>query len=201
MRPTRYSTRIESLIRNVVIESVNNIDEIFDRKIETNYNQFKKRVDNFDTTVYRFLTKSGTSYDLEFFNTETRTNETLDDGRKLYDVIKNQKPNTVIESVDIGFTLSDVADDVYDHQEYTKNTNKYEHIELMGRLSYLVTEFIKNNSNVLIYVVGKNTSIRKLNIYVEMFKNIFSNDFIMVEGTSQGYFEGAIYFINKKITE
>ena len=69
----------------------------------------------------------------------------------------------------------------------------------MGRISFLINLFVDNNRNINIFVIGKNTEEKKLLIYNKVFSNIFGDKFIVIEGISTGYNEGAFYFINKSI--
>jgi hypothetical protein len=105
-----------------------------------------------------------------------------------------------IITTDIAFVPSEInIEDRDNHELYTKETNRGEQIELMGRISYLVKEYIRNNPNENVFVIGKNTKQTKLNIYVNMFYNMFDDDYIKVEGENFGYDEGSFYFIGKKV--
>lgn len=196
MRPTRYGSRI----KNIINEVFNNyILEIFDSEISTEYKKIDSKVDIFKTTVYRFKTKSNTLYDLEFIHTKVMGDDIMDDDSKLYQHIKNGDIDKTFNSIDLAFTLTDriINNDNISHEEYIENTFKNETIELIARINYLIKEFIKNNPNKNIFVVGKNTTISKLAIYKKLFNNIFSNDFKFTEGEHYGYREGALYFIKK----
>lgn len=200
MRPTYYSKRIVSLIKEEIDLIFKNIDEIFDTKLETKYEIINKRIPGYSLTVYRFKTNTNTQYDLEFIKTNIDLNTLLNNNIPISKILNINNAPT-IRSIDIGFTLTERVENDNDVQnsEYVKNTNKHETIELMSRITYLVNKFINDNQDIYIYVVGKNTDESKLNIYRKMFSNIFNNDYKMFEGESMGYEEGAIYFINNKI--
>ena len=120
-------------------------------------------------------------------------------------IINNLTIQNFIPSVDIGFTLTSRMQNDNDNNyernsiSYSQKTNKHESIELMSRISYLINEFIEIVPKIKIYVIGRNTKDFKLMIYKKMFNNLFGDKFIMVEGQSIGYEEGAMYFINKNI--
>lgn len=198
MRPTRYGNRIKTLIN----EELNHIIcEIFNTLLPTEYSRFNRTVDGYKTIVYRFKTKSNSSYDLEFFITYVNSNDIMDDGSYLYEHIKQLKPDMTYKSIDIGFTLSDRvdSDDEISVDVYNLDTNKNESIEVMSRIGYLINEFRKEHNNINIFVIGRNTKNEKLNMYKKTFSNIFSNDFNMIEGEHYGYSEGALYFIKTNI--
>ena len=88
-------------------------------------------------------------------------------------------------------------DDRDNHELYTKEINRGETFELMGRISYLINRYIKNNPDNKVYVIGKNTKETKLNMYNNMFSNLFNHDYFKLEGDNYGYDEGSYYFIKK----
>lgn len=191
-----YSKFLKSLIKEELDLFVN---EMFDSKIVTKYGAFNDTYDHFPLRTYRFKTNSGNSYDLDFFYTYvTPYRIKLDDGKFLSDYVIDKND---LDTIDIGFTISEIdkKDDSISPEDYIKDTNRGEQIEVMGRIAYLVDEFIKNNPNINAFVIGRNTKSTKLKIYKEIFKNIFKEKFIMLEGQNFGYKEGAIYFINKNI--
>jgi len=174
---------------NKVIKVV--LNESFESQIETDY----EMVDEGKIIIYRFNTNSGNSYDLEFIYSPLLVkHEKLTNGSMLGDYVT--KENTI--AMDIAFVPSEInMDDRENHELYTKETGRDEVFELMGRISYLVKVFIKNNPNVDIFVIGKNTKDMKLKIYNKMYDNIFSNEYLRLEGVDGGYDEGCFYFIKK----
>jgi hypothetical protein len=162
------------LINRVVKEM---LTESFDRLITTEYEKIEDGI----ITIYRFQTDSGNSYDLEFIH-----------GFESGNIVNKEGLVTVI---DIAFVPSEInTEDRENHDLYSKETNRGEVYELMGRISYLVKDFITNN-NYNIYVFGKNTKYTKQKIYNNMYDNIFSDDFIKIEGDSIQYDEGAFFFV------
>ena len=196
MRPIMFSNRIKAIINEEFNMFIN---EIFDKEISTEYTELHTKIDIFDATVYRFQTNSNTSYDLEFIYNYVLGRDEMGDGSKLYQHINNLKPNETYDSVDIAFTLTERVRDNNEIDDiiYGAESKKNEPIELMGRIQYLIKEFIKTNDDIKIFVIGKNTKNGKLSMYMKLFDNIFSANFFTIEGNHHGYLEGAIYFMNK----
>jgi hypothetical protein len=200
MRRTRYNRKGKF---KLLLENTNNLlNEYFDSILKTEYDEFLDNIDGYSAIIYKFKTNSKTSYDLEFINSQEPANLKISEYRFI-DIIKREYliNNYLVDCWDIGFTLSNRIgknDRYVDDETYKKETNKNEVIELMGRISYLCNIFLeKYKPNILI--VGKDTDSRKLRIYLQIFKNIFKNNFEIFEGKSTGYYEGAYYFINKNI--
>jgi len=189
---TERTVLINKIIRGVLGES-------FESEIPTDYEEVK-----LDRTIlgYRFNTNSGNSYDLEFiFNYMLK--EGIDD--EVYENIPSyyKSEHGAVLTVDLAFVPSEINMDDRENQElYKRETNRDEVFELMGRLAYLVKEFIKNNLNINVFVIGKNTKEMKLSIYKKMYENIFSNDFMKTEGYNDNYpNEGSFYFIKKTLAQ
>jgi hypothetical protein len=181
------------LINKIVKEL---LSETFNSLIETEY----KIVVDGDIIIYRFKTNSDNFYDLEFIINQINCNNKIDSGGVLSDYTEsyNIRGYCLIPTIDIGFVPSEInLDDRDNHELYTKETNRGEQFELMGRISYLVKEYIKNNPEEKVFVVGKNTKETKLKMYEKMFTNLFNNDFLSVEGENFGYDNGCFYFIKK----
>jgi hypothetical protein len=180
------------ILINRVIKKV--LRESFEREIKTDY----EIVDlGGDIVGYRFQTTQNNSYDLEFI-TDMMASSEVDE--KVFKMISDKYKinNRFIEVTDIAFVPSEInLDDRENHNLYTKETNRQEQFELMSRISYLIKEYIKNNPNINIYVIGKNTKTSKLKMYMKVFDNLFSENFIKLEGENSGYEEGCFYFIKK----
>lgn len=183
-----------SFINRVIKECLN---ESFQKITPTDY----EIVNDGEIIIYRFKTDSNNSYDLEFINGFIDCNTKVGDGviSDYVEGIKIGGNKCFILTTDIAFVPSEINIEDRDNPElYTKETNRGEQFELMGRLSYLVKEYIKNNEMENIFVVGKDTKQIKLNIYNKLFDNLFSSDFIMVEGYNKHYDDGCFYFIKNK---
>jgi len=183
------------------------INEIFIRSLKTEYEIINTKINSFVTNIYRFKSNSGNSYDVAFLHTFISPNFELIDGRILCNIIKDELcDKNSLNSVDIGFTLTSRTDNLnynddndIDNEIYIQNTNLHEEIEVMNKISFLIKEYLNNNPNVTIYAVGKDSSKIKLKIYKQTYDNLFSTNFIYVDGESYGYEQGAMYFINKNI--
>jgi hypothetical protein len=177
---------INRIIKETITESFNSI-------IETQYDSFFDG----DIEIYRFKTNSDNSYDLEFITNIINKNTSLNDGSYLKDYLADTE-DVLVKSVDIAFVPSEInMDDRDNHELYTKEINRGETFELMGRISYLINRYIKNNPDNKVYVIGKNTKETKLNMYNNMFSNLFNHDYFKLEGDNYGYDEGSYYFIKK----
>lgn len=189
LRKSPFIIERVGLINTIIRECIN---ESFDSVINTDYNIINEG----NITIYKFKTSSDNYYDLEFINSVEKTTNKLSNGLTLGDYLVGHN----IITTDIAFVPSEInIEDRDNHELYTKETNRGEQIELMGRISYLVKEYIRNNPNENVFVIGKNTKQTKLNIYVNMFYNMFDDDYIKVEGENFGYDEGSFYFIGKKV--
>jgi hypothetical protein len=189
LRKSPFIIERVGLINTIIRECIN---ESFDSVINTDYNIINEG----NITIYKFKTSSDNYYDLEFINSVEKTTNKLSNGLTLGDYLVGHN----IITTDIAFVPSEInIEDRDNHELYTKETNRGEQIELMGRISYLVKEYIRNNPNENVFVIGKNTKQTKLNIYVNMFYNMFDDDYIKVEGENFGYDEGSFYFIDKKV--
>lgn len=193
LRKSPIVTERVSLINKVITETLN---ESFESIIETNF----KIIEEGDITIYRFKTNSGNEYDLEFIFDTTKCDTPIEGGLYLDRLTKTQNIGGFcrIPTVDIAFVPSEInLSDRENPELYTKETNRGEQFELMGRISYLVKQYLKNNPQQKVFIIGKNTKETKLKIYETIYNNIFSSEFIKVEGQNEGYPEGCVYFIKK----
>jgi len=183
-------------LKQIINEELNNyLFEIFNKSIQTIYQISKNNIyDGNYFDIYRFKTSSGNSYDVDFYKIQLNLNQLSN--------ISKYFPNTdIINSIHLGFTSSDYNRDEKPELSgtindlYEKRTNKNEQYEVLGKVAFMIEEYIINNSEIKIFVIGKNTEISKLSAYIKMFENIFSSKFKMVEDISNEYEEGAIYFI------
>ena len=173
------------------------IDEVFDKPIETKYEKLLNvNINNVDKhDIYRFKTNNGFSYDVEFYKELIGFKYIkLLDGTTLPD--KNN--DSVTMGIIIGFTpteinYSDVPEDVIGTLEdpYISRTGRNEQYEVLGKIIFLVDEYIKNNPDFYVYIITKNTNKTNIRIYNMMFKNIFLNNFNVYES------DEAFYYIKK----
>lgn len=192
------------LVRKIISEELSKmiIDEIFDKPVKTEYKKLSNVIINnsLKHDVYRFKTDGGFSYDVEFhkiyinFKRPDFETITLLDGSTL----PNKHEEIVTAGIIIGFTPTEINDiDVPEDIEgtlddpYIKRTNRNEQYEVLGKIIYLVDEYIKNNPEYNIYIITKNTDRINIKIYNLMFRNVFSNNFDVYES------EEAYYYVKK----
>ena len=199
------STRINNIILEEVCNYITNLHEIIDKEIETEYDIINTQQQGNFVEIYRFKTTKGTSYDIEFFDTfvaakqrfiNKKTGQTAMFNDFVNDKFLDEKSYF---SMDIGFVPTNRKTNNITHQDYIKNTNKYEQLDVFGRLIYLLNEYIKDNPHINIYAFGNNTDKNKINVYLRLYNKLFSKDFENFSGESLFYKNGSEYFINKKI--
>jgi hypothetical protein len=166
-----------------------NLNELFDSEIETNF----REIDYGDYITYQFETKSNTKYDLEFHYSYELSDTTLNNGLTLGETIIDEKFK--IECFDIAFTLSNILNkDIPD--EFELETNKYEYIDLMGRISYIIKKLMNKYKKTNLFIIG-NSRRNRMEIYKKIFINNFKNDFELYYGKSL-YHSGSSLFIIRK---
>jgi hypothetical protein len=105
--------------------------------------------------------------------------------------------NGMIEGFDIGFTLTSV-ENKDNPEEFEKETNKNEYIELFGRISNILKRVITDHRKFDLFVVGY-AKRNRLDIYKQIFENHFSDDFYLLYGKSQHHPSGdSLFAIRKK---
>jgi hypothetical protein len=184
-------------LNELINEEVKNIIfEIFDKLIPTEYTVVKDiKYGEFIYDQYVFTTKSNQKYEVDFYHTILNLN-------KLKNVIEYFPNEKIINCIDIGFTIfNNVDNDYHDYgiegtlnDPYLKRTNKNEQYEVLGKVAYIVNEYIEKHPEQKIYAIGKNTYKSNLKTYEYMYEKLFKF-FIKIEDKSENYNEGAIYFI------
>lgn len=178
------------------------LNESFVTKLQTEYKFIEKNNDGLREYAYEFKTNSGTEYCLEFISAFIGPAILIDGKNQISTITKNLKQyNGDYFCVEIGFTIksnygvSSIGDD-----RYVQNTNKGEPFELLSRISYLVDIYQQKFPNISLYVVSKETDSKKLEIYRTIYRNIFSDQFKMIEGDYMLQDNdkpiGGIFFIN-----
>ena len=200
---------LRTLVKKFVREAV--VNEYFDRNIETvgNWSKISSDLDQ----VY-FNTSSGNGYIIEFvykiLDSRDWVNGNNGEKIKLDGIINRDKYRNFL-CVDIGYTAAENINTSND-DVYSSNTNRNEELEVMGRITNLVTQFINKNSDIFIYIIGepKSKTISNTNrkygdgelrgiIYKKMFNNTFSSKFQLYNGYSYEYEGKTMFFINKSI--
>ena len=175
-------------------ELKNFISEIFDKLIPTEYsvvNDVKYGESIYDQ--YLFTTKSDQKYEVDFYHTTLNLN-------KLKNIIKYFPNENFIECIDIGFTIfNNVNSEYHDYgtwnnDPYIKRTDKNEQYEVLGKVAFIIDEYIKTHPEQKIYAIGKDTYKSNIKTYLYMFEKLFKS-FIKIEDISEYYNNGAFYFI------
>ncbi len=171
-----------------------NINEIFDKDIPTNF-----RVIDYGSYIsYNFKTNSNTEYDLELHYTDEQCSTKLSNGLLLGDMLPNNCVNDVIEGFDVAFTLSTI-ENKDNPEEFEKETNKHEYIELFARISNILKKIINKHRKFDLFVVGYSKR-NKLEIYKQIFDNHFKGEFDLYYGKSQYHPGGeSLFIVRKKI--
>jgi len=178
-------------------EAKNFIFEIFDKLIPTEYSVVNGiKFGEFIYDQYVFTTKSNQKYEVDFYHTLLNLN-------KLKNIIEYFPNEKLINCIDIGFTIfNNVNNDYHDYgrwnnDPYLKRTNKNEQYEVLGKVAFIIEEYIKNHLEQKIYVVSKDTYTSNLKVYLYMFEKLFKS-FIKIEDVSEYYDNGAFYFIKNQ---
>ena len=173
-------------------EIFDEINEIFDSKIPTDF----KTIDYGDYTAYEFTTNSGLKYDLEFHETYEYCDTVLNGEIALGEILKDECFNeNRIFGYDIAFTLSS-TNDKDNPDEFEKETNKFEQIEVMARIAYIIDLLIKNHTDVKLFIIGY-AKRNKMKIYNMLYEKHFKNNFDLYVGNSQ-FHKGESFFIIRK---
>jgi len=175
------------IFQNIITEEINHfLIEVLDKPKETRYKEIKKNYQGIPLTAYRFRTDSGTSYDLEFYESNFEEGDvTLTNSVKIY------------HGIDIAFSMTNKTRKSDD--EYHKRTALNEQYELFSRISFLIKKYIENNPDIDCYIIGFGEYASNMKIYKKLYENIFSSDFDIIEGTNPNYINNkAYYFLKNK---
>jgi hypothetical protein len=175
-------------------EFFNEINEGFDKKIPTDF----KEIDYGDYLAYQFKTNSGNYYDLEFHESFEFCQSIVDGDKTLGDVLAiDCDENVTIDCFDIAFTLTSAVNKDNEN-EFGKETNKFEQYELMGRIVFIIKKLLQKYNKIKLFVLG-NSKRNKIEVYQNIFKNHFSNDFDIYFGNSYHHdADRASFFIIRK---
>lgn len=183
------------------------INEVFDSKTETTYQTSNKVVNGYQTQIFTFKTKSNTEYDLYFLYLDDVNIEQITINDDLLLNYLNVDNNYNIKIINIGFSLSNneknQKDIDLDLNNFDKNSNLHEQYELFSRISYLIDIYLNNNKDVDLYVAFNNLNLNRLNIYKQIYKNLFSDyNYKLFYGDIKDFnIYNALLFINEKILD
>jgi hypothetical protein len=173
-------------------ETFQSLTEVFNSDIPTNF----KTIDYGDYIAYNFKTNSGLEYDLEFHYTEERCDTLLSNNKTLGDLLPKKCIDGFVQGFDVAFTLTTV-EDKNNPEEFEKETNKHEYIELFGRMNNIIKKVINKHSKYSLFVVG-HSKRNKNEIYQKLIQNHFKNEFDLFKGVSQYHPTGESLFIVRK---
>jgi hypothetical protein len=190
-------------IRILIKEIINEIsrEEIID-------NDYEEDNPDQNTTSYRFKTQSQTKYAL-YFDKENKYPYNIKIENKYYldDLLKDEfKEYNFIE---IGYSL-DREDNLNPKKvsdlEFNKKTNLFETKELYGKIIFFINKYIDKIKNADIFIISKetvngedlNVNRKRLSIYLDIFKNSFSNKYKLFNGKDNENYN-YYFFINKNL--
>jgi hypothetical protein len=194
----RYRVYIKKMSRKIkygrlsLLNIFETVNEVFDKNISTDF----KIIDYGDYISYNFKTNSNTEYDLELHYTNERCDTILSNGEELGSMLPNRCIDGEIEGFDVAFTLTEVSDKD-NPEEFEKETNKHEYIELFGRITNILKKVVTKHRSYDLFVVGFSRR-NKLKIYEQIFENHFKNEFDLLYGKSQHHPSGKSLFIIRK---
>lgn len=168
------------------------LTEVFDSDIPTQF----KTIDYGDYIAYNFITNSGTEYDLEFHYTDERCNTMLSNDKTLKNTLNGECDKGNVVGFDISFTMT-LVENKHNPDEFEKETNKGEFIELFGRITNIIKRVVKTYSKNNLFVVGYYRR-NKNDIYRRIFENHFSDEFEVFTGKSKWHPNGLSLFIIRK---
>lgn len=204
-RPMPRKIRID-LLKNIVNEEINkifinnfineqSINEILDKPIPTEYENIKGNLSEktgFLFNTYRFKTSNNYSYDVEFYFHVVDFNKIM---LKNNNTLPNYQFDNATLGIIIGFTPTEIANNEPDDNiigtiddPYLKKTDRNEQLEVLGKIIYLVTEFMKNNPKFYVYIITKNTFKKNVLTYQHLFSKIFKNNFDEFEADDMFYY-------------
>lgn len=150
--------------------------------------------------VYRFKTNKGYSYDVDFFKDKIYPDKIIivDTNEYLSTVLNDD----IISLVEIGFTPTEVKNNTDQkdfgtiNDPYIERTNRNEVIEVLGKVLFLVNEYINKNPTYKIYALGTNTHNNNINVFSMLFEQYFSDKYekFKVREPKRNY--NHYYFIN-----
>lgn len=165
------------------------INEIFDKEIPTEY----QIIDFGSHTTFRFQTNLQTFYDVEFHESYEYGDTAFESDNILENYFPDQE---IVPCIDVGFTLTE-RENKDDSYEYEKESNKHEYIELFGRIVYILKKENKKKSSYNLFVIGFSKR-NKNEIYYQIVKRHFSNDFYIESGDSSHHYGGNSLFLIRK---
>ena len=163
-------------------EDINKLNEITFEKLVTSYKISNKILNGKDVEEYTFISNKGNSYSVYFMLTKEK-NQKIRDNEYLKDYTDLDNIPTIFYSLserEFGY-------------EFDKLTNKNEYLEVMGKVVFLIREYI-NKHDYKVYSMGK-VSDKKQDFYNYYHKHF--KDFLNISGRSNYYNSNNCIFLIK----
>jgi len=155
---------------------------------ETKYDQkmSNSNIIGYKDYRYDFITNKNNNYSVYFIMTKEKDNTVLSDGT----ILKN---NIIIPTIIFSLTENGL-----DPETFNNLTNNYEYSEVMGKVIYIIFEFMKKY-NYGVYSIGAVSN--KKNIFYNYYKYHFK-DWLIEYGSTINYPNngGMAYYLIEKIT-
>jgi hypothetical protein len=136
-------------------------EELDFRPIKCDYDNRQVNNNGLIINIFTFLTKSNTSYSV-YINDTLESNHLLSNGVYLQSVNKNKPIPTIYFS-----ETSRGLDPIY----FNTLTNKGEFMEVMGKVIYIIIDFISKNKQYNVFSIGE-VEPSKFNFYKNWLKNL-----------------------------
>lgn len=176
-------------IKHIINEELN---EIFNSKIETKYKKYNKNFEGYDSVIYEIETKTNNKYKIIFSNfDDVNIFDLFDENHELLINRLNIDENYDLKIINISFGLIGLN---INYETSNINTNLNEQYDLMGRITYIISEYMKEFTTD-IFLVTNEYDNRKIDMYEAIYKNIFKDyNFTKTNGIVDG--TKYLFFIN-----
>lgn len=172
---TRISTG-SKFLENTYIGKVN---EIYQKELVTKYSveSRKSPIYNDDDYIFKFKTNSNIEYRIDLLKHEDEKVEYSNMYSVLFSLAKNDPYSSNID-------------------DYEQLTDKYQMIEILNRIRYIIEDWVEQTKLNLTFVIGKSDIEKKNNIYKYFIKICFPTYKIKYDYSSH-YFDNKAFYIYK----
>lgn len=144
-----HNERLKKNLKVMPSTKFNRVFEIFDRIVDTEY----KYIDNYPIKTYIFKTNSNFEYRLDLY--------------------VDTEPNIAIVN-HISFTSSYI--DNYESDDYEDSTFKYEMIEVLNRIKFILKDLLEKEEIINSFCIGGTKLDSKNNIYQNFLRTVVGKD-------------------------
>jgi hypothetical protein len=189
---------IKSIIENYYINEIRYGSSNFEIKIEPyRNNDFR----------YIFQTPKGNKYDVYFLKEIINAYSAIIGDKFLADYLKDGSRDYNFIDVEFSVSNKDNHTEKISDIEFTKKTYNFEQKDVYRGVIDSVKKYANINKDSDIFTInkdpGENELIddvnQRLRIYIDIFKNVFSNTYTLFEGNSFLYKETYYYFVNNNL--